>query len=144
MLLILTLTSLLCSVAHTADTSTDDAAIRDRIKAHNTAARAGDVAAMAKGFTPDGDIAIRENARYVVSERARGPRPANTGSPSVTATMDVQSIRYVTPDVAIAESINVLSNDSASKYRGTWVLVRQKGEWLVSAFRVLPPERSAQ
>ena len=61
------------------------------------------------------------------------------------AEFELESIRMVTPEVAI---INVGSTTSGAAHsgeelptrlaRGTWVLVREGGQWMITALRALP------
>ena len=60
---------------------------------------------------------------------------------STRITLSVTSIRQLSQDVAIAETFAKFNEGAVRENRGTSVLVRQGGRWLVTALRVYPAQR---
>lgn len=116
----------------------DEAAIRDRVAAMETALNAGDYAGVAALYAPDGDVMIVDGP--IVSGRAaiQADAEADWGAaPERRIALTVTSLRFLGPDVAIVNTRAEL-NEGAWEDRGTWVMVRRGGEWLLAALRVLP------
>lgn len=109
-----------------------------------------DAAVLAGHFTFDADMIMG-------NEPILGDRPAIQGwwrdyfavqEPGRGLTIEVLSARAITSDVAL---LNVRTTTGgrtpqglelpARKARGTWVLVRQEGNWLISAMRGMPTEQ---
>jgi uncharacterized protein (TIGR02246 family) len=53
-------------------------------------------------------------------------------------TLVVTGVRMLTPNVAIVETTATFSEGSPQSNRGTLVMVRQRGKWLIAALRVYP------
>jgi hypothetical protein len=56
--------------------------------------------------------------------------------------LTVQSLRFLTPDVAVADCTAEFSAGEPTRDRATYVLVRRGGAWQVAALRVMEAEAS--
>ena len=120
------------------DRSIDDAAIRARVAAMESALNTRDAEAYASAYLLDGDFIDMAGPRsegYEAilreMERLLATLPNDIGSIAIA----VSSIRFLASDVAVADC-DVLPSGS----RATYVMVRRGGSWLVAAGRILPPQ----
>lgn len=118
--------------------SIDDAAIRARVAAMESALTTRDAEAYASAYLSDGDFIDMAGPRsegYEVIhreiERLFATLPNDLGSISLA----VSSIRFLAADVAVVDC-----NVHPSGSRATYVMVRRGGSWRIAAGRVLPPE----
>ncbi len=124
------------------DRSVDEAAIGAQIAANEAAANRLDAAAVAATFAPEGDLIKGAGAR--ISGRDAIRRAIEKGystAPPLEVRITVDSIRFLSADVAIAEcpGLHRFSTGEA-RDRATFVMVRRDGGWFISAVRVLPVE----
>ncbi len=133
----------------TAQTAADTAALHKRVEAYQSAWNTHDPAAVAAFFSADADfvmgawppargrLAIQKQWRSYFAHQEPGRR----------LTLKVDPVRFVTADIAV---LNVATTTGgrdrtgqelpARKFRGTWVLCRRNGSWLISAMLGLPTE----
>ncbi len=128
-------------------------ALRSRVEAFQTAWNAYDASAVAAFFADEADQimeagptirghqAIQQWWRDRFASIERGRKIA----------LGVSSIRLITADVAL---VNTTAKGTGGRNaqgqevppendRGTWVLIRQGGQWLITALRVQPAEEGA-
>ncbi len=139
----------LASGATGAQTVEDSVAIRARIEAYRTAWDTHDPAAVGAFFTDDADF-VMGNQPAAVGRRAIQEWWSDYFSnqePERHLTLDVHSVRFVTVDVAVVDVATTTGGRDhqgrellARRFRGTWVVHLQSGEWLISAMRGLPTE----
>ncbi len=120
----------------------DDAAIRELVARYNAAREANDPRAIEALFVADADQLVSSGewrrGRDVLVKGAMASS-ARTGG---TRTLTVESIRMVTPDVAVADAryeISGLADGSTRRMWSTFVTVRQEGAWRISAIRNMLP-----
>jgi uncharacterized protein (TIGR02246 family) len=109
-----------------------------------------DSEALARYFTPDADMIM-----------GNGPILFGRGAIDIwwreyfavqesdrELTIDILSTRSITEDVALLNVLTTIGGQTAQdqllpprKARGTWVLVRQGGEWQISSMRGMPTEQ---
>jgi uncharacterized protein (TIGR02246 family) len=126
----------------------DAAAIREVIRRYANAREARDPEAIAALFVADADQLVSSGewrrGRSVLVTGALASS-ARTGG---TRTLDVEAVRMVAPDVAIADARYVISGLEGGASRNMWstfVMARQLGTWRISAIRnMLPAEPPAQ
>ncbi len=121
----------------------DEAAVRVRVTALEAAINQRDAAAYAALFAADGDLIVLDGAP--VQGRA-AIEASSTESWAATrdrrATITPTSIRFVGPDIAIVNTLARFTvGATTTEDRGTWVLHREGGAWLITALRVLPAAR---
>lgn len=121
----------------------DEKAIRAQITAAEAAINKRDFAALGTLYTPDGDAIIGSAPtssdpdairRHLAAAWAKAP--ANR---RISITVD--AIRFITSDVAIANTTARFSEGEPLEDRGTWVMARRDGTWRVAAIRVQPAQR---
>ena len=134
--------------AATAQTTAETAALRQRVEAHQSAWNTHDPTALAAFFSEDADLVLGN----LPAVRGRGAIEAwwrsyfESQEPERRITFDVTSARLLTPGVALVDVATITGGAGRSeglpvrKARGTWLLRRDGGEWLISAMRGLPTE----
>jgi len=137
------------SCVATAQAVEDSAEIHGRVEAYRSAWNTHDASALAAFFTDDADSVM-------------GNRPARRGRQAIRDSwrdyfanqeperhlkIVVNSVRFVAADVAIINVATTTGGQArqgeelpARRFRGTWVLRRQSGNWLISAMRGMPSE----
>jgi uncharacterized protein (TIGR02246 family) len=123
--------------------------VRARIQAYGSAWNSHDASRVGAFYTHDADMVMGNGplvsgreaitewwARYfaAISDRRVG-------------TFEVESLRLLTPDVALANVRTLTAGRAeddeelpARRARGTWVLTTRDGQWFISALRGLPAE----
>lgn len=127
-----------------ASDSVDAAAIREVVRLYASAREASDPRAIEALFVIDADQLVssgewrRGRSALVAGALASSAR---TGG---TRTLEVETVRMLSPDVAIADARYVIGGIEGSASRRMWstfVMVRQQGAWRISAIRnMLPAE----
>ena len=79
-----------------------------------------------------GPDAIRQNQQKEFASWPTGQR----------FTLTVTNIRLLSPEIAIVETHATFSEGAVKSNRGTAVLVRQHGKWLIAGLRVYPDAAS--
>ena len=128
-------------------TKTDDeAAVRDAVKQYVDARERGDAATLSGLFTADADQLVSSGEwRRGREELVRGTL-ASSKSNAGTRTITLKTIRFPASDVAIADGEYVLVASRTSAARNMWtsfVLVRSRGRWKISAIRNMLPAAPA-
>ena len=143
----LLLISLSCSPASQGtggqNRSADEGAIRAQIAANEAAGNRRDFQGVAATYASDGDLVRLSDPR--VSGRAAIGKLIEKALATTPLTSQnrftVESIRFLSADVAIAETTLRFSEGPLGEERGTMVMARQDGTWLIAAARVLPAEQ---
>jgi uncharacterized protein (TIGR02246 family) len=119
-----------------------EAAIRERHVALAAAINKRDAGAVSAFFAPDGDEVFFDRSRLVGPEaiRQKQERQFATWPATQRFTLDVTGIRMLTPEIAIVETLATFSEGEMKSNRGTAVMVRKNGKWLIAALRVYPAE----
>lgn len=109
-----------------------------------------DASALAAWFTADADMIMGTSpildGRTPIQEYWR--EYFSVQEPERRLTIEVQSVRAISADVALANVHTITGGRTAQgvelssrEARGTWVLVRVNGRWLVASMRGMPTER---
>jgi uncharacterized protein (TIGR02246 family) len=128
------------SVARAEDAAAEQkAAIAKRSQALTEAYNKGDANAVAAFWTPDGDYTDLsgsvDRGRTAIAERFAEFFASRKGA---TLQLEVESVRFPTPEAAIAESVMTVvlpGGELPSRARLTNFLVKKDGEWLVASLR---------
>ena len=126
-------------------------ALKERVAAFQTAWNAHDGAAVAAIYAPDADQAMGDGA--VVQGRPAIQKwwiDRFATTPKGTAiSFAVRGVRSITADVAVINVVATVTGPapsgggkSVTDDRGTWLLVRRGGQWLLAALRVQQAERA--
>jgi uncharacterized protein (TIGR02246 family) len=132
----------LASLAIAQNPGAGESEIRDLVKQYVAARETGDAKTIAALFTPDADQLVssgewRKGREGVV----KGTVASSAKEKGQTRTIELQSIRFVSPDVAIADGHYVLSG-GASGSRNMWTTIFAKhtaAGWRITAIRNMLP-----
>lgn len=118
-----------------------------RVKAYEQVWNTHQAVAIAAFFTEDADMIFGNGLKIVGRKAIRDwwggyfDRVDNKRE----GTFAIDSLRMITPDVALINIISTTAGRSSKGERlptrlarGTWVMVRHSGEWWISALRGLP------
>jgi uncharacterized protein (TIGR02246 family) len=122
--------------------SGEEAAVRAVVARYLSARDARDQAALAEIFTPDADQYTttgdwRRGRERLLPGMAESSRQ-NPGARGIR----VQAVRFVTPDVAIADGAYAIAGSDLPRWT-TLVLVRDAGSWRITAIRNMTPVRAS-
>ena len=122
----------------------DDAAIRDVVRRYVEAREARDPEAVAALFTPDADQLVSSGEWRKGREALVKGTLASSARTTGTRTVVVETIRMIGPDVAIADGRYEISGAETRRMWSTFVLLRQQGQWRISAIRNMLPAPPAK
>lgn len=137
----------LCSIAMAAGIraqtkETDEAAVREVVRRYVDAREKRDAQAIAALFTDDADQFTTSGewrkGRDGVVKGALASSQRNPGSRNIT----VEAVRFITPDVAIADGGYQITGTGGGPPRRMWttiVLTRGSGGWRIAAIRNAVP-----
>lgn len=119
-----------------------EAGVRDLVKQYVAARESGDAKTISGLFTPDADQLVssgewRKGRDGVVT----GTVASSAKEKGQTRTIELQSVRLIAPDVAIADGRYVLSG-GASRSRNMWTTIiakRTPAGWRIAAIRNMLP-----
>jgi uncharacterized protein (TIGR02246 family) len=136
------LTSVLQARQAAAPPRSDEAAVRDVVARYMAAREARDPEAVAALFTIDADQMTTSGewrrGREAIRTGTAQSSERNPGSRRIV----VERVRFVTPDVAVADGPYVIVAGGAAADRRMWttlVLVRTAEGWRISAIRNMVP-----
>ncbi|MFL5547202.1 MAG: SgcJ/EcaC family oxidoreductase [Gemmatimonadales bacterium] len=124
------------------DHSKDEAAIRAQVVAYEAAINGRNRPALAELFTPEADFVYFSGPKVVGRDSivARTSAAFAEWPSTMRFTLEVSSVRFVRPDVALVETKAGFSEGEMRSNRGTALLERRGGKWLWTALRVYPAE----
>lgn len=133
-----------------AQTPDDSVGVRALVEAYRTTWDRHDASALGMFFTPDADMIMG-------TDPVAGGRTAIQGwwrgyferqEPEREIAIDVETFRFITPDVAVLNATTTTGGRSAQgeqlrarRARGTWVVVRDGGTWRIATMRGMPTEQ---
>ena len=122
--------------------STDEAAVREVVHRYEAARDAKDAKAIEALFTADADqhttSAEWRRGRVQVVTGSLGSSKQNPGDRTIT----VQSVRFITPDVAIADGPYDIGTGGTVRHMWTTIIVkRDAGAWKIAAIRNMTPSK---
>jgi uncharacterized protein (TIGR02246 family) len=122
--------------------ATDETAIRTRVTAFETAINKRDIAAVAALYAPDADLIVIDGPLATGRAAIQSATQRDWGTGSGTRRISLSTgIRFLGSDVAIVSTRAQFNEGPVKEDRGTWIAVRQAGNWLIAALRVLPAAR---
>jgi uncharacterized protein (TIGR02246 family) len=121
---------------------TDDAAIRDVVKKYVDAREQKDPKAVEALFTADADQLVSTGEwRKGRPEVVRGTM-ASSQSNGGKRTITLETIRFVAPNVALADGRYEISGSETRKMWSTFLMTRDSSGWHIAAIRnMLPASR---
>lgn len=124
-----------------AQSAADEAAIRGIVKKYVDAREAQDPAAVQSIFTADADQLVSSGEwRKGRDEVVKGTL-ASSRNTQGKRTIEVESIRFISPEIAIADGRYEISGAETRKMWSTFVFVRTKGVWRIGAIRNMLPAK---
>lgn len=119
-----------------------ESAIRKQVTALESAWNKHDAAALAAVYASDGDAILKDSPVVTGRPALQASAAADMANQSSTLRISITptSLRFLSPDVAIVNTVAHFNEGSVREDRGSWIFVRRKGQWLVAALRVLPAE----
>jgi uncharacterized protein (TIGR02246 family) len=124
--------------------ATDEGAIRELVAKYAAARESSDADAIEALFTNDADQLVSSGTwRKGRDELVRGMLESSQSNPG-DRTLAVESVRFVTPDVAIADAryeIAGTADREARKMWSTFVAHRTPDSWRIAAIRNMLPAR---
>lgn len=124
-----------------------EAAVRKVVETYLQARERRDEKALRALFTEDADQLVSSGewrkGREEIVRGTLGSSARTTGARTVT----VQSVRFVSPDVAIADGPYEIAGDQTAAARRMWssfVMTRAGGAWRISAIRNMLPAAPAR
>lgn len=134
----------LSQLANATPDATDAAAIREVVRRYMDAREARDPEAVAALFTKDADQLVSSGewrrGRDVLVKGTLASSARTTG----TRTIVVETIRMISPDVAVADGRYEISGAETRRMWSTFVLLRQQGQWRISGIRNMLPAPPAK
>ncbi|HEX3745081.1 MAG TPA: SgcJ/EcaC family oxidoreductase [Bryobacteraceae bacterium] len=146
LVLALLLWSVGLSVGQSVATGGGDSAIRDVVKKYEEARNAVDADAVAALFTPDSDQLVSSGEWRKGRDAVVRGTMASSGTTGGKRTLTVESIRYLAPDVAIADARYDLTGLAGGQERHMWstfLLTRKPDGWRIAAIRNMLPAAPA-
>ena len=133
---------LLTAVAAFAQKPADESAVRDVVKRYVDAREAKDAKAIESLFTADADQLVSSGVwrkgREEVVKGTLASSEAAGGKRSIT----VQTVRFLSPDIALADGPYEIAGGSESRKMWTsLVIVRKPEGWRIAAIRNMLPAR---
>jgi uncharacterized protein (TIGR02246 family) len=125
-----------------ASAQSGDAAIRDVVKKYENARNATDANAVAALFTADSDQLVSTGEWRKGRDAVVRGTMASSGASGGKRTLTVESIRYLAPDVAIADARYDLAGVAGGQDRHLWstfLLARTPDGWRIAAIRNMLP-----
>lgn len=116
----------------------DEAKIRAIAGTYQTAYNEHDASHYGALWAPDAEAIILDNEHAVGRDAIlRAQEAFWASSPKLRMNLTVNTVRFVGRDVAIAD----FTRDGEVRNRGTWILHRRDGTWLIVALRVTQAPR---
>ncbi|HEY8521136.1 MAG TPA: SgcJ/EcaC family oxidoreductase [Gammaproteobacteria bacterium] len=128
--------------AQPSDRAADEAAIREVVAAYLGTREENDAAALRALLTEDVDQLVTSGALRLGREAVVEGSLASTRETGGRRSIRVETVRFLTDDVAIADGPYdiVGRTDGVDRhYRTTMVLVREDGRWKIAAIRNMQP-----
>jgi uncharacterized protein (TIGR02246 family) len=132
---------LLAAASLWAQSAADKDTFRAKVQKYVDARDAQDPKSVEALFTPDADQLVSTGVwRKGRDEVVKGTL-ASTRNNEGKRTLTVDSIRFVTPDVALVDCRYEISGAATRKMWSSFVFVRANGAWRISAIRNMLPAK---
>jgi uncharacterized protein (TIGR02246 family) len=125
----------------------DEAAIRDVVKRYVDAREQRDAKAVAALFTADADQLVSSGQWRKGHDDVVKGTLASSEATGGKRTIAVESVRFLSPDVAIADGRYVISGTAAGETRRMWtsiICARKPEGWRIAAIRNMLPAPPAR
>jgi uncharacterized protein (TIGR02246 family) len=142
--------ALLClylAASLSAQPSHDESAVRDVVARYVAAREHADEKAIAALFTPDADQLVSSGEWRKGHDAVVRGTLASSQSTGGTRTITVESVRFLSPDIALADGRYEIAGTNSGATRHMWtsiILKRSSGGWLIAAIRNMLPAPPAR
>ena len=125
--------------------SADDRAVREVVRRYVAAREARDEKAVAALFTADADQLVSSGEWRQGREQVVSGSLASTAQSGGKRTIDVERVRSLSKDVAVADGRYAITGVEGGDRRmwSTFVMVREAGGWRIAAIRNMLPAPAA-
>jgi len=124
------------------DRAADETAIREHFAEAEAASNAHDPARTAATYTPDGEIWIFDGRRVRGSDQLRRHFETAHGMPGERVRLTVDTIRFVSADVALVEGTSNATHDAGgARAHANLVVVRRDAGWKIAIAHVMSIEQ---
>jgi uncharacterized protein (TIGR02246 family) len=123
----------------------DDAAVRDVVKRYVAAREARDAKAIEALFTSDADQLVSSGVWRLGREEVVKGTLASSEAAGGKRTISVQTVRFLSPDIAIADGPYEIAGAAESRKMWTSLTIVRKPEgWRITAIRNMLPAAPAR
>jgi uncharacterized protein (TIGR02246 family) len=134
----------MCAMASAQQPSADETAIRAIVQKYVDAREASDAKAIEPLFTPDADQLVSDGTwRRGRDELVRGMLESSRRNPAKRS-IRVESVRLLSPDVALADGRYIQKGQTAGNDREMWTTITLKrgaDGWRIAAIRNMLPAK---
>ena len=115
-------------------------AFREHAKAYESAMNKRDATAVGALYTQNADLVIGDGPRLRGRDAIRDAtdKELQTWPKGRQFKLQVTGSRMLTPDIGVVETTATFSEGPVRSNRGTAIIVRENGKWLISSLRVYP------
>jgi uncharacterized protein (TIGR02246 family) len=127
-----------------ASTASDEAAVRDVVRQYVAAREARDAKAVTALFTADADQLVSSGEWRVGRDTVVSGSLASSAQNAGKRTIDVERVRFVSSDVAIADGrYSIVGDGNERRMWSSFVMVKSSGSWRIAAIRNMLPAAPA-
>lgn len=137
------LAMLLLAVPVSAQKGGDEQGVREVVRKYVEAREKGDAKGVEALFAPDADQLVSNGEWRKGREAVVKGSLASSQSNSGHRTIDIDAVRFIAPDVAIADGSYEISGPTVRKMRTTFVMTHAKEGWRIRAIRNMLPSPQA-
>ena len=126
------------------DRAKDETAVRDIVRQYVDAREARDPKAVSSLFTADADQLVSSGEWRLGRDNVVSGSLASSSQTGGKRTIDVERVRFVSSDVAIADGrYSITGEGNERRMWSTFVMVRSSGSWRIAAIRNMLPAAPA-
>jgi uncharacterized protein (TIGR02246 family) len=123
-----------------ANAARDDIAVRDVVRQYVDAREARDPKAVAALFTADADQLVSSGEWRLGRDNVVSGSLASSAQSGGKRTIEVERIRFVSSEVAIADGrYSIVGDGNDRRMWSTFVMVKASGSWRIAAIRNMLP-----
>jgi uncharacterized protein (TIGR02246 family) len=127
------------------DRAKDNGAVRDVVRQYVDAREAGDPKAVSALFTADADQLVSSGEWRLGRDNVVSGSLASSAQSAGKRTIDVERVRFVSTDVAIADGrYSITGEGSDRRMWSTFVMVKEADGWKIAAIRNMLPAPAAK
>jgi uncharacterized protein (TIGR02246 family) len=135
-----------CMMFAQTNASSDEAAVRDVVQKYVNARELRDPKAVEELFTEDADQLVSDGVWRKGREAIVKGTLASSQQSGGHRTIEVESVRFLSPDVAVADGRYTLAGTNGAPARLMWtsILLTRKNGWRIAGIRNMLPAAQAR